>query len=403
MVIQTSCVNMASEYRKTTYTADSVSYTGWGGSEGSADFTNLVPTAMDSAQSGEVQEKTEVQKEALYVLQGNTFSAQQSSDTEESKVTSWVKETLSSEKTVEFRSLENLLQTISEKIQTIRISADELFRRLMEAYKARAEAMLSGMGQSYLTGIGASSGIETGTGTVIANSTGQVQEEWIQELTVSNLYSETEKLGFCSEGTVTTADGKNMTFDLSFTMSQSFTSYTNVQLDYKKIMMIDPLVISLNDEPVSVSDEKFTFDLDADGEEDNISLLGKMCAFLALDKNEDGIINDGSELFGTQSGDGFGELAVFDLDKNGWIDENDEVFNHLKIWRKDSEGNDSLVALGIAGIGAVYLGNVSSEYKMRTAEDNSVNAVFKKSGVYLKENGTAGVIQHVDFAKEQTV
>ena len=38
------------------------------------------------------------------------------------------------------------------------------------------------------------------------------------------------------------------------------------------------------------------------------------------------------------------------MDGNGWIDENDEVFNHLKIWRKDEDGNDVLAGLGVAGI-----------------------------------------------------
>ena len=41
----------------------------------------------------------------------------------------------------------------------------------------------------------------------------------------------------------------------------------------------------------------------------------------ALDINEDGKINDGKELFGTASGNGFGDLAAYDQDNNGWIDE----------------------------------------------------------------------------------
>ncbi len=38
-------------------------------------------------------------------------------------------------------------------------------------------------------------------------------------------------------------------------------------------------------------------------------------------------INDGSELFGTSSGDGFKDLATYDEDENGWIDENDSIFS----------------------------------------------------------------------------
>ena len=62
---------------------------------------------------------------------------------------------------------------------------------------------------------------------------------------------------------------------------------------------------------------------------DEINKLAAGQGFLALDKNEDGEINDGGELFGTRSGDGFGELAVFDEDCNGWIDEKKIVLENL--------------------------------------------------------------------------
>ena len=79
-----------------------------------------------------------------------------------------------------------------------------------------------------------------------------------------------------------------------------------------------------------LSDQTFYFDLDADGEEEEISML-KGSGYLALDKNEDGIINDGSELFGTGNGDGFADLARYDEDGNGWIDENDSILSLIHI------------------------------------------------------------------------
>ena len=84
--------------------------------------------------------------------------------------------------------------------------------------------------------------------------------------------------------------------------------------------------------------------------------------FLLLDRNEDGKINDGSELFGTKSGDGFRDLSEYDEDRNGWIDENDSVFSKLKVWTKDSEGNDKLLNLKQADVGAIYLGNIDTEF-----------------------------------------
>ena len=84
--------------------------------------------------------------------------------------------------------------------------------------------------------------------------------------------------------------------------------------------------------------------------------------FLALDKNSDGIINDGSELFGTKTGNGFSELAEYDSDGNGWIDENDEVYDQLKVWVKDENGKDTLLSLKEANVGAICLGSSKTTF-----------------------------------------
>ena len=84
--------------------------------------------------------------------------------------------------------------------------------------------------------------------------------------------------------------------------------------------MCDPLVINLDGNIAELSDQTFLFDLDGDGEMDEISELSAKSGFLALDKNGDGTINDGTELFGTRSGNGFQDLSAYDTDHNGFID-----------------------------------------------------------------------------------
>ena len=127
-------------------------------------------------------------------------------------------------------------------------------------------------------------------------------------------------------------------------------------------------------------------------------MLGPGSGYLALDKNGDGVINNGSELFGTTSGNGFADLAAYDSDGNGWIDEADEIFDKLRIWSKDANGKDVLVGLGAAGVGAIYLGSADTEFSLNSKSDNSTNAVIRKSGIFLYENGNVGTIQHVDVA-----
>ena len=161
----------------------------------------------------------------------------------------------------------------------------------------------------------------------------------------------------------------------------------------------DPLVINLDTNIADLSDQKFFFDLDADGEIDEISMLKGGSGYLALDKNNDGTINDGSELFGTASGDGFADLAKYDDDGDGWIDEDDAIWDKLKIWCKDESGNDVLYKLAEKGVGAICLQRVGTQFSLNSLETNETNGYIRSTGVFLYENGTSGTVQHVDVAK----
>lgn len=210
-------------------------------------------------------------------------------------------------------------------------------------------------------------------------------------------YQESEQTAFSSKGLVVTADGQEIDFNVNLMMSRSFMETTSEEYVSQAIQFTDPLVVNFASSAVEVTDQTFSFDLDADGETENIAILSELCGYLALDRNGDGMVNDGTELFGARTGDGFGELAVFDLDGNGWIDENDEVFDQLRIWSKDADGNDQLVGLGVRGIGAIYLGHALSQFSITNAE-NETQAVVRSTGVFLKENGEVGTIQQVDMA-----
>ena len=133
--------------------------------------------------------------------------------------------------------------------------------------------------------------------------------------------------------------------------------------------------------------------------EKKISKLGSGSGFLALDLNEDGEINDGSELFGTKSGDGFKDLSKYDKDGNGWIDEADDVFDKLKVMCLNEDGTQSLYTLKEKNVGAIYLGNKSTEFSV-TNQENNLNALVRKTGVFLYESGAVGSVQHVDLAVE---
>lgn len=212
------------------------------------------------------------------------------------------------------------------------------------------------------------------------------------------IQTESESTAFSTVGTVRTADGRELSFNVNVGMSRQFQQYYEQNQVMKTFTMCDPLVINLDTELTELSDQTFFFDLDADGELDEISQLAAGSGYLALDKNGDGTINDGSELFGTASGNGFADLAEYDEDSNGWIDENDWVWDKLKIWCKDENGKDVLYRLSEKGMGAICLKNVSTDFTMQGAEGQTKGAV-RNTGIFLYENGSAGTVQHVDVAK----
>ena len=210
-------------------------------------------------------------------------------------------------------------------------------------------------------------------------------------------YQESESTSFSAKGTAITDDGREIDFGISISMSRQFMQHMSIQIPAMQNALFDPLVINVGTDSAKVSNQKFKFDLDSDGKEDSISMPTRGSAFLALDKNEDGKINDGNELFGTKSGDGFKDLREYDSDGNGWIDENDEVFSKLKVWYKDESGKDVLVNLKEADVGAIFLGEQDSEFTLSNGMGN-VDAVIRSSGIFLHESGTVGTIQHVDLA-----
>lgn len=209
---------------------------------------------------------------------------------------------------------------------------------------------------------------------------------------------EREDTSFSTVGTVRTSDGREINFNVNVGMSREFQAYYREDLELASFTMCDPLVINLDTDVASLSDQTFYFDIDADGELDEVSELKAGSGYLALDRNGDGTINDGSELFGTSSGNGFADLARYDEDGNGWIDENDAVWDKLKIWAKDENGNDILYKLADKGVGAICLQNVSTDFTQKGQNGQTLGAV-RNSGVFLYENGNVGTVQHVDVAK----
>ena len=209
---------------------------------------------------------------------------------------------------------------------------------------------------------------------------------------------EAEQTSFSAAGIVKTSDGREIRFDLTLLMSREHLEQVDVSLRAgDAVRKQDPLVINFGGTAAQLTEGKFGFDLDSDGTPDSISFVGSGSGFLVLDRNHDGKVNNGSELFGPATGNGFLELAAHDQDGNGWIDENDPIYRQLYIWTRDSNGNDRLSTLAEMAVGAISLSHIDTRFDLRNA-DNRFDGQIRSSGVYLREDGGVGTVQQIDLA-----
>lgn len=210
-------------------------------------------------------------------------------------------------------------------------------------------------------------------------------------------YEESEETNFNVKGAVKTADGRSIEFDVAVGMSRAFMNeYSLCTESIVQNAYLDPLVINLDCNACDVKKQSFSFDLNCDGKMDNIGMLSEGSGYLALDLNENGIIDDGSELFGTKSGNGFYDLSFYDEDGNGWIDEADSVYSKLKIMSVDHDGKQHLYGLKESDVGAIYLGEVKSQFSITDSSNNELARV-KSSGIFLRESGGVGSVQNLDY------
>ena len=162
----------------------------------------------------------------------------------------------------------------------------------------------------------------------------------------------------------------------------------------------DPLVLDLDGDGIETTSTRdgtvILFDHDADGVKTGTGWVKSDDGWLVMDRNGNGTIDSGRELFGVDTlksngqlaADGFDALKDQDANKDGKIDATDSVFANLRIWRdlnQDgiSQANEltSLAANSITGIG------VNSSAVNTDLGNGNVQTA---AGSFTRSNGTTG-------------
>lgn len=221
----------------------------------------------------------------------------------------------------------------------------------------------------------------------------QNNNNWGMIFTKNESLHEVESLSFSASGTLTTAAGQEIQINLNLNLGREFFQENSTSISAGDAKNIDPLVLNFQNNTIAFSDKTYSFDLNSDGKPVQISFPINGSGFLAMDKNNDGVINNGSELFGPNTGSGFSDLSAYDSDHNGFIDEGDSAYSKLAILTKDSSGNDQLRSLKDMNIGAISLQNTATIYNFKNS-DNVSQADLKRTGFYISNDfGTGSVME----------
>lgn len=153
------------------------------------------------------------------------------------------------------------------------------------------------------------------------------------------------------------AQGVQLQFSFSLSAEVNVTVAETTQ-----VQQSDPILFDLNGDGFNLSSytQGAKFDILGNGSQQNTAFVNGGDAFLAIDRNKDGVINSGKELFGDQNGasNGFEELRKLDSNRDGVIDRRDTAYADLRLFRDNGNGlteRGELLTLEQAGIQSIDL------------------------------------------------
>jgi hypothetical protein len=225
----------------------------------------------------------------------------------------------------------------------------------------------------------------------------------IDGFTTDQIYSltSTQVVGFETQDLATFDMAQQLAFN-----SDAIAAMSTAQIN--ALLLASPIVLDLDGDGVRTTsaDQGVQFDVLGDGQVAKFGWVSSTDGFLVVDRNSDGIINDGRELFGSgtrladgrRAADGFAALAEFDSDKDGDVDANDANFNQLKVW-VDGDQDGITDAGELKTLAELQIASLQVAATKSNEVDNG-NALALQSN-FTKTDGSKHEMIDVWFAKDQ--
>jgi len=175
-------------------------------------------------------------------------------------------------------------------------------------------------------------------------------------------------------------------------------------------IVYDPLTLDLDGDGIeaiaSNGHKGALFDHDKDGIRTATGWISKDDGLLIYDRNGDGVVNDGSELFGDntllkngeRAANGYQALAELDDNGDGKVDTADSAFAHLRVWRDLNQDGISqegeLLTLEEAKVKALNLANQNRD------RDLGNGNTLAEEGTYTDSDGNEKQMGDLNLAAD---
>jgi hypothetical protein len=196
----------------------------------------------------------------------------------------------------------------------------------------------------------AAAGTSTGSGASRGPvAPGRVPAGWGLEVRTAETTAEWEATAVTASGSITTADGRVIDVAVDVQLGRETSHTSTSRLLAGDAAVTDPLMLSFTGTP-GLDPQRIGFDLDGDGTDEQVPQASAGNAFLVLDRNGNGVLDDGGEL----------------------------------------------TSLADQGVGAIGLAHVAAPFTFTSAD--RISGLLRSMGIWLGDDGSAGSVQQIDLA-----